>query len=290
MRITVGPRVSAAAISAFSVAITDGSSIRKSHGLQAERRRVELDVAAVVLDRARRARGTRRGADRAGGGRSRRRRAAACRRARSAPAAARRAGTRRGSARPARDRPRGCRRSRRRSRPRPGRATATRAPSVSSSSSHRLDVADPRDVAEDHLVVGEQARGQDRQRAVLVAGGDDRARQRHAAFDYELLHRWPERALLGCQLSVGRIRPGVDGRRIARRRAGPRGRWRCPGAAGPERSARVTAMPVSFRARRPGTSFVSGQSLTRCAATCWPSRPRCAPTRPGSTATSSSGA
>ena len=33
LRITVGPRVSAAAISAFSVAITDGSSIRKSHGL-----------------------------------------------------------------------------------------------------------------------------------------------------------------------------------------------------------------------------------------------------------------
>src|SRR5580704_5892473 len=33
LRITVGPRVSAAAISAFSVAITEGSSIRKSHGL-----------------------------------------------------------------------------------------------------------------------------------------------------------------------------------------------------------------------------------------------------------------
>src|SRR3984957_11713006 len=32
LRITVVPRVSAAAISAFSVAITDGSSIRKSHG------------------------------------------------------------------------------------------------------------------------------------------------------------------------------------------------------------------------------------------------------------------
>ena len=42
---------------------------------------------------------------------------------------------------------------------------------------HRLHVPDPRDVAQDHLVVGEQARGQDRQRAVLVAGGNDRARQ-----------------------------------------------------------------------------------------------------------------
>ena len=33
-RITVGPLVRAAAMSAFSVAITDGSSIRKSHGLR----------------------------------------------------------------------------------------------------------------------------------------------------------------------------------------------------------------------------------------------------------------
>ena len=33
LRITVGPRVKAAAISAFSVAITEGSSIRKSHGV-----------------------------------------------------------------------------------------------------------------------------------------------------------------------------------------------------------------------------------------------------------------
>ncbi len=70
---------------------------------QAERRRLELDV-AVVLDASRRAPGTRRGADRAGGGRSRRRRAAASSRARTAPAAGRRAGTRPGSARTARDR------------------------------------------------------------------------------------------------------------------------------------------------------------------------------------------
>ena len=49
LRITVGPRVRAAAISAFSVAITEGSSIRKSHGLQAERS-LELDVPAILLD------------------------------------------------------------------------------------------------------------------------------------------------------------------------------------------------------------------------------------------------
>ncbi len=66
-------------------------------------RRREHDV-AVRARPSRRARGTRRGADRAGGGRSRRRRAAACGRGRSGPAAGRRAGTRRGSARPARGR------------------------------------------------------------------------------------------------------------------------------------------------------------------------------------------
>ena len=54
---------------------------------------------------------------------------------------------------------------------------------------HRLDVADPRDVAQDHLVVSQQAGRQDRQRSVLVAGRDDRAGERYSPFDYELLHR-----------------------------------------------------------------------------------------------------
>ena len=130
---------------------------------------------ALVLDAARRARGTRRGADRAGGGRSRRRRAAASGACRSGPAAGpasrndariRSASSRSTSYRST---------SRRRPTPRPGPSHSTRAPSVSSSSSHRLDVADPRHVAQDHLVLGEQARGQDRQRAVLVSGRDDRA-------------------------------------------------------------------------------------------------------------------
>ena len=43
-------------------------------------------------------------------------------------------------------------------------------------------------------LVGEQARGEQRQGGVLVAGGDDRARQRHAAFDDELLHESGARA------------------------------------------------------------------------------------------------
>ena len=40
---------------------------------------------------------------------------------------------------------------------------------------HRLDVADPRHVRERHRLVGEQARGEDRQRAVLVPRGADAA-------------------------------------------------------------------------------------------------------------------
>ena len=53
---------------------------------------------------------------------------------------------------------------------------------------HRLDVADPRHVAHDDLLGGQDRGGEDRQGAVLVAGGDDRAAQRHAAVDDELLH------------------------------------------------------------------------------------------------------
>ena len=53
LRMTVSPGVSAAAISAFSVAITDGSSIRKSQARQAARGG-QQDVAAVVDLRAER--------------------------------------------------------------------------------------------------------------------------------------------------------------------------------------------------------------------------------------------
>ena len=123
----------------------------------------------------RRARRTRGCAGRAGAGRSRRRPAAARWRARGARAAARRAGTTRGS----------------------GSASPRRASCVVSSAAwtrtsfapvhsasaptpleeleHRLDVADPRDVRERDGLVREQARGEDRQRAVLVPGGADAA-------------------------------------------------------------------------------------------------------------------
>ena len=95
--ITVAPGVSAAAISAFSVAMTEASSMKKSQacspsGASSTKERVGAHLGA-------RARGRRPGAGRAGGGRSRRRRAAASRPGRSAPAAGRRAGRRRGCAR-----------------------------------------------------------------------------------------------------------------------------------------------------------------------------------------------
>jgi hypothetical protein len=58
---------------------------------------------------------------------------------------------------------------------------------------HRLDVPDARDVADHDLLGGQHRGGEDRQRAVLVAGGDDRAFQRRAAVDDELLHTWGRR-------------------------------------------------------------------------------------------------
>ena len=142
------PGVSAAAISAFSVAITDGSSMRKSHGAQARRRlehdslascstsgaeraeRVEVRVEPAAADhvaaRGRHARAAEPGQQRA---REQERRADL----------ARQLGVDLGvlstSARVKRS-------------SFGADATATRAPSRSSSVEHRLDVADPRDVAE----------------------------------------------------------------------------------------------------------------------------------------------
>ena len=55
--------------------------------------------------------------------------------------------------------------------------------------SESLRVADPRHVVQGHPLLGEQRAGQQRQRGVLVPGGHDGARERHAAFDHELLHK-----------------------------------------------------------------------------------------------------
>ena len=49
---------------------------------------------------------------------------------------------------------------------------------------------------ERELGVGQHRGGEDRQRTVLVAGGHDRAAERRAALNDELLHRWCQRASL----------------------------------------------------------------------------------------------
>jgi hypothetical protein len=51
-----------------------------------------------------------------------------------------------------------------------------------------LGVPDARHVGEHHLLIGEQAGGKRRQGGVLVAGGDDLAREGHASLNDELIH------------------------------------------------------------------------------------------------------
>ena len=66
-------------------------------------------------------------------------------------------------------------------------------PEVRQEVQQRLRVPDLRDVVQDDLLVRQQARREQRQGRVLVAGGHDGAGQRHAAFDDELLHKGWER-------------------------------------------------------------------------------------------------
>ena len=54
---------------------------------------------------------------------------------------------------------------------------------------HRLDVADARDVGERDRLAGEQARGEDRQRAVLVPGSANAAVERVSTLDDESVLR-----------------------------------------------------------------------------------------------------
>jgi len=53
---------------------------------------------------------------------------------------------------------------------------------------HRVDVADARNVAHDHLILGEDAGREDRESPVLVPSRNHRAGKRSATFDDELLH------------------------------------------------------------------------------------------------------
>ena len=79
---------------------------------------------------------------------------------------------------------------------------------------HRVDVADARHVSDVNLLVGEHRRGEDRQGAVLVAGGRHRPRQWHAAFDEKLLHELyaPASAPAGVSNPAGRV-GGAPGKR-----------------------------------------------------------------------------
>src|SRR5574337_1416264 len=54
---------------------------------------------------------------------------------------------------------------------------------------HRAHVANARDVAEDHRLVGEQAGRQEWEGGVLVSGGRHRSVEGIAAFDHELFHK-----------------------------------------------------------------------------------------------------
>ncbi len=170
---TVGPEVSAAAMSAFSVPITDGSSIRKSQffrpaaGASSSMSRLCLTVAPRA-----------RNASRCG----------------IEPAAADDVATGRRHVGAAEPREQRSREQERRPDPLGEAAIDLLAHDVSGvdrhlavadpahagaerlqQQDHRLDVADPRHVAQDHLVLGEQARGENRQRTILVSGGNDGA-------------------------------------------------------------------------------------------------------------------
>ena len=69
-------------------------------------------------------------------------------------------------------------------RARPGRVGAE----IDEQLDHHLDVADPGQVGEAHLVGGEHGRGQDRQGTVLVPGRANGAGERTTALDDERLH------------------------------------------------------------------------------------------------------
>ena len=189
LRMIVEPGVRAAAMSAFSVPITDGSSMKKSHATQAAVGSGEADV-PIELDA---------GAERTEGVQVRVQPAAPDH------VAARRRQQRRAEAREQRpaDEDGGADALGQ------GRVDVRRADGVGlehdrvrrapldlhaqglEQDDQRVAVADLRHVVEHDRVGRQQARGQQRQGRVLVARGHDGAGQRHAAFDDELLHkRW----------------------------------------------------------------------------------------------------
>ena len=181
------PRAAAAASSAVSVPVTDASS-RYIDAPDRPFGRLEHVALALELARAHRA-AARRGASRSCGAPGSRRPAAPAARGRAGRAAGRAAAPSRAAARPARlcgsSRSTVAHRMRSVLVPMPSTSRAE----IDEQARHHLDVADARHVGEHALLVGEQARRDERQRRVLVAADDDAPGQRPAAFDEQCGHR-----------------------------------------------------------------------------------------------------
>ncbi len=239
--ITVVPGISAAAISAFSVAITDGSSMNTSQGSRPRGalRTISRPVSALAP--------IARNASRCG---SRRRRpitsppgggiTARWKRASSGPASRNEARISSASSRSISTSWTSAAQSATSLGPRQATVDADRVEDLE----HRVDVADARHVAHEDLLLGEDARGEDRQGAVLVAGRNHRAGQRRAAFDDELLHE------LSAPASARRSGP-LDRRSKSVTAISPVG-VRGAGRRAPASSAgRFTPRPVSHPAEPP---------------------------------------
>src|SRR5207244_2552288 len=90
---------------------------------------------------------------------------------------------------------------------------------------HRLDVADARNIRERHRLVGEQAGGDDRERAVLVPGSPDAAVERVSTLDDEgLRHRRDGHAAasIAGRPNGSRLRAGGNRRQVAQTHEGDR--------------------------------------------------------------------
>ena len=184
LTIVVSPGASAAAMTVFSVAMTDASSrkicVPCSPSVLHLVALADRDLGAEPLERVQ-VRVEPAPADHVAA------RAAARSRGRGAPAAGRRAGTTRGCGRRAvvglvrGDLGRVDAELVRRRATRPRRRRRASSPTIDSTSSMRGTLR------ERHRLVGEQARGEDRQRAVLVPGGADPAAERMTALDDERL-------------------------------------------------------------------------------------------------------
>ena len=171
---------------------------------------------------------------------------------RSARAAARAAAPSRAAGRPARGRARACGRVGVRMRSVVRADAVDLGAEVEQQPRHHLDVADARHVGQHALLVGQQARGQQRQRRVLVAFDGDAALEPVAAFDQQCRHS-------AVRFRSDTARPG----RCAEARANTgSGRSRMPNAI--ERPARlIRAAKAQHVARRRAAAIDDRQRVLR---------------------------